>query len=66
MEGAEEFVHSKVRVKTHDNIVYNGTLLGLDEYLNTILQDVENTLGEKKTSLFIKGSNVLYVALDNN
>lgn len=66
MDGIEEFIHAKVLVRTHDSSVYRGTLLGIDQYLNAVLQDVESAQGAKKTSLFIKGSNILHVALEKH
>jgi len=57
------FAHSVVCVKTHDDVLYTGTLLALDRQMNTVLQDVSNDIGDARPSLFIKGSNILYISL---
>ncbi|KAI5185765.1 U6 snRNA-associated Sm-like protein LSm6 [Nematocida homosporus] len=66
MDEVTEFVHSKVMVKTYNGVSYQGVLLGIDPYLNVVLQDVLINSQVKKSSLFIKGSNVLYIGLNVN
>ncbi|OAG29983.1 U6 snRNA-associated Sm-like protein LSm6 [Nematocida displodere] len=66
MEEHMQFIHSKVLVTTHDALSYKGILLAIDQYLNIVLQDAKPTTGTTKgaVSMFLKGSNILHIALD--
>lgn len=59
-----EILHTGVLVKTYGDIIYHGTLIGIDQNLNTVLQDVVTETEEYKASIFIKGSNILYIKIE--
>jgi small nuclear ribonucleoprotein (snRNP)-like protein len=67
MEGRiEEFIDSEVVVRSNSGCKIRGILIAIDGYLNVVVQNAEisSDPGQTRlTSMFMKGSNVEYIAL---
>ncbi len=65
MKMLEENLNKKVALLLKDNRVLEGTLTGYDEYMNMVLDEVEeNTedLNRKLGTVIIRGSNVVRIS----
>lgn len=64
MKMLEENLNKKVALLLKDNRVLEGTLSGYDEYMNMVLDDVEEnaeSLTRKLGTVIIRGSNVVRI-----
>jgi len=62
----EKSVNQKLLLLLKDGRTINGTLLGYDEYMNLVLDDVEETKDENKRRLgriILRGNNVVSISL---
>ena len=62
----EKSVNQKLLLLLKDGRNINGTLLGYDEYMNLVLDDVEETKDENKRRLgriILRGNNVVSISL---
>lgn len=65
MKMLEENLNRKVALLLKDNRVLEGTLSGYDEYMNMVLDNVEENaenLTRKLGTVIIRGSNVVRIA----
>ncbi len=65
MKMLEENLNKKVALLLKDNRVLEGTLSGYDEYMNMVLDEVEENaedLTRKLGTVIIRGSNVVRIA----
>ena len=65
MKMLEENLNKKVALLLKDNRILEGTLTGYDEYMNMVLDEVEeNTedLNRKLGTVIIRGSNVVRIS----
>jgi small nuclear ribonucleoprotein len=65
MKMLEENLNKKVALLLKDNRILEGTLSGYDEYMNMVLDEVEeNTenLNRKLGTVIIRGSNVVRIS----
>ena len=66
LEVLEKSVNQKLSLLLKDGRVIDGKLTGYDEYMNMVLQDVEETNGETKRRLgtiILRGNNVVSISL---
>ncbi|HLH85883.1 MAG TPA: LSM domain-containing protein [Thermoplasmataceae archaeon] len=64
MKMLEENLNKKVALLLKDNRVLEGVLSGYDEYMNMVLEDVEESgenLTRKLGTVIIRGSNVVRI-----
>jgi small nuclear ribonucleoprotein len=62
----EKSVNQKLALLLKDGRVIEGTLSGYDEYMNMVLNDVEETNGETKRRLgtiILRGNNVVSISV---
>jgi small nuclear ribonucleoprotein len=62
----EKAMNQKLSLLLKDSRVIEGKLTGYDEYMNMVLSDVEETLGETKRRLgtvILRGNNVVSISL---
>jgi small nuclear ribonucleoprotein len=62
----EKAMNQKLSLLLKDSRVIEGKLTGYDEYMNMVLSDVEETLGETKRRLgtvLLRGNNVVSISL---
>ena len=65
LEVLEKSVNQKLCLLLKDGRVIDGKLTGYDEYMNMVLQDVEETNGETKRRLgtiILRGNNVVSIS----
>ncbi len=65
MKMLEENLNKKVALLLKDNRVLEGTLAGYDEYMNMVLDEVEENsedLNRKLGTVIIRGSNVVRIS----
>ncbi|MCL4337443.1 MAG: LSM domain-containing protein [Candidatus Thermoplasmatota archaeon] len=65
MKMLEENLNKKVALLLKDNRVLEGTLSGYDEYMNMVLDEVEENsedLNRKLGTVIIRGSNVVRIS----
>lgn len=65
LEVLEKSVNQKLCLLLKDGRVIDGKLTGYDEYMNMVLQDVEETNGEAKRRLgtiILRGNNVVSIS----
>ena len=65
MKMLEENLNKKVALLLKDNRVLEGTLSGYDEYMNMVLDDVEEAAEEvtrRLGTVIIRGSNVVRIS----
>ncbi|KAI5179540.1 hypothetical protein NEOKW01_0003 [Nematocida sp. AWRm80] len=61
MDEIVDFINTRVRIRTYTNDEYSGVLLGIDQYLNAIIQDTKLNNTNIQKPMFIKGSNILFI-----
>ena len=62
----EKAMNQKLSLLLKDGRVVEGKLTGYDEYMNMVLNDVEENLGENKRRLgtiILRGNNVVSISL---
>lgn len=62
----EKAMNQKLSLLLKDSRTIEGKLTGYDEYMNMVLSDVEETLGETKRRLgtvILRGNNVVSISL---
>ncbi|CAN3356469.1 U6 snRNA-associated Sm-like protein LSm6 [Diutina catenulata] len=61
-----DIIGSSVVVKLHNGITYSGSLQSIDGYMNIVLEEGNEMLGDEVTKkwgdVFIRGNNVLYIS----
>ena len=65
LEVLEKSVNQKLSLLLKDGRIIDGKLTGYDEYMNMVLQDVEETNGETKRRLgtiILRGNNVVSIS----
>lgn len=65
LEVLEKSVNQKLSLLLKDGRVIEGKLTGYDEYMNMVLQDVEETNGETKRrigTIILRGNNVVSIS----
>lgn len=65
MKMLEENLNKKVALLLKDNRILEGTLSGYDEYMNMVLDEVEENsenLNRKLGTVIIRGSNVVRIS----
>ncbi|MCL4342638.1 MAG: LSM domain-containing protein [Candidatus Thermoplasmatota archaeon] len=61
----EESLNKKVSILLKDNTVLEGTLAGFDDYMNMVVEEVEETgenTSRKVGTIVIRGSNVVRIS----
>ncbi len=61
----EESLNKKVSILLKDNTVLEGTLAGFDDYMNMVVEEVEQTgenTSRKVGTIVIRGSNVVRIS----
>jgi small nuclear ribonucleoprotein len=63
----KKLLNTRVIVHIRDGRKLNGTLTQYDEYMNMLLEDVDETMGDKPTTkykiLVVKGGNVQAISI---
>ena len=65
MKMLEESLNKKVSILLKDNTVLEGTLAGFDDYMNMVVEEVEETgenTSRKVGTIVIRGSNVVRIS----
>ena len=62
----EKSIDKQVSIKLKDGRIMEGKLTGYDEYMNMVLNDVEETIEENKRllgTIILRGNNVVSISL---